>query len=125
MTSLRAILLIDHGSIKVAANQNLEEVAAKVRGLRPDWWVAISHMELASPSLAEGVADCIRAGAVEIIVHPYFLAPGRHTLETIPKLVAEVAVKHPNIRIRISDPLGLHEKLAEVVVKRIEALVDR
>ena len=72
----RAILLVDHGSRRPAANALLEDIATKLRERVPDRVVQVAHMELAEPSIADGIAACVAAGAREIVVHPYFLAPG-------------------------------------------------
>ena len=79
-----------------------------------------AHMELAPPTLAEAIARCVEEGATEIAVHPYFLAPGRHSREDVPRLVREAARAHPGVTIRVTPPLGLHAKLAEVVLERVE-----
>ena len=77
-------------------------------------------MELASPTIDEGLAGCVEAGATEIVVHPYMLAPGRHSREDIPALAARAAAAHPGITVRVSEPLGVHEKLIDVVLSRVD-----
>ncbi len=120
MKPRRALLLVDHGSRQAAANELLEQIGGLVRARRPDLVVELAHMEIATPSLEEGVAACISAGAREIVIHPYFLAPGLHTQHTIPELVAKSAARHPDVALRISQPLGLHEKLLDVVIERFD-----
>lgn len=116
----RAIVLIDHGSRRAEANAQLEAVAERVRARCPDDLVACAHMELAEPTLEDAIARCIAAGVSAIVVHPYFLGPGRHTREDIPRMVAAVAEQHPGVAIRVSEPLGLHEGLVDAVVDRVE-----
>ncbi len=115
----RAILLVDHGSRRAAANELLGQIAERLRERTPSCVVEIAHMEIAKPSIADGIAACAAAGVDEIVVHPYFLGPGRHTSETIPELVAEAARAHTGIAIRISPPLGIHPKLVDVILDRI------
>ena len=45
-------------------------------------------------------------------------------LETIPALVSEAQQRHPHVAIRITAHLGLHEKLVEVVLERIDETLD-
>ena len=116
----RAVLLVDHGSRRQEANAQLEALAERVRARLPDRTVEVAHMELASPSIEQGVAACVAAGAEGIVVHPYFLGPGSHTRDDIPRLVAEAAARHPGLRVAISEPLGLHDKLVDVVLARID-----
>jgi sirohydrochlorin ferrochelatase len=125
MSKILALLIVDHGSRQPSANAQVEIVAARVRERRPGVIVEHAHMEIAAPSLADGVAACVEAGAHEIIVHPYFLGSGRHTRQTIPELVAELSGRHPDIAIHVSEPLGVHDKLVDVVLERIDATTIR
>jgi sirohydrochlorin ferrochelatase len=53
-------------------------------------------------------------------VFPYFLLPGRHWNEDIPRLAAAAARQHPGIRYLVTAPFGLHPLMAEVIRQRIE-----
>jgi len=117
----RAIVLIDHGSRRPEANAMLETVAAALRRRVPERIVAVAHMELAPPSLADAVAACVEAGARDIVVHPYFLAPGAHATRDIPAQAAEVAARHPGVSIRVSAPLGVHEGLIDAILTRVDS----
>jgi len=113
-----ALLIVDHGSKRTEANAMLEEVAAILRAKRPDLIVHIAHMELAEPSIAQGFANCVKDGAVEVVVHPYMLSPGRHAAKDIPVMASEAAKQHPGVKWRCTKPLGLHEKIGDVVLER-------
>jgi sirohydrochlorin ferrochelatase len=113
------ILLIDHGSVRAEANAMLEDVVRLVRGIvGPDVVVRSAHLELAPPTIAQGFAACVEAGATEVIVHPYMLSPGRHSMSDVPRLVAEAAAGHPGITHRVTEPLGVHPMMAEMVLHR-------
>ena len=115
-----AILIVDHGSRRPEANTLVTQLAERVRRRVPDRVVEVAHMELAEPTVAQGLAACAEAGASQVVVHPYFLGPGRHTTQSIPQLVEEAARTLPGLRIRISEPLGLHESLVDVVLARVD-----
>jgi sirohydrochlorin ferrochelatase len=115
----QAILIVDHGSRRAEANEALEAVAVLVKRARPDAIVRVAHMDLAPPSVADAFDACVAEGALEVIVHPYFLSPGSHTTNDIPRLVREAALRHPGVVTRITDPLGTHPKIAEVILERI------
>lgn len=117
----RAIVLIDHGSRRPEANAMLDAVAEVLRRRVPERIVAVAHMELAPPSLADAVAACVEAGARDIVVHPYFLAPGAHATRDIPAQAAEVAARHPDVSIRVSEPLGVHEGLIDAILTRVDS----
>jgi sirohydrochlorin ferrochelatase len=113
-----AILIVDHGSRRQEANDMLEGVGEIVRKQRPDLIVKTAHMELADPTIAQGVQQCIEDGATEIIVHPYMLSPGRHATSDIPRMAEEAATPYPDVSIRVTGPLGLHKKIGEVILER-------
>jgi len=114
-----AILLVDHGSRRAEANALLDDVANQVRKRTPDSIVEIAHLEIAGPNIGDGIDACVKNGATQIIVHPFFLGPGRHTSEDIPAQVAQAARRHSNIRIRVSEPLGGHGALIDVILDRV------
>jgi sirohydrochlorin ferrochelatase len=116
-----AILLVDHGSRHPGANESLEQVAELLRRRVPGRIVRVAHMELAPPSIRDAIDACVADGAREIVVHPYFLAPGRHSTCDIPSLVGAAARRHPEVSIRVSEPLGAHEGLVEVILARVDA----
>jgi sirohydrochlorin ferrochelatase len=116
---MKAILLIDHGSRLDAANEMMNCMANLVQAMAgPDVVVRYAHMELAAPSIAAGVRQCVEAGAKEIIVFPYMLSPGKHSTGDIPRMVAEAAEEHPALSVRVTSAFGVHEKLAEVILGR-------
>ena len=115
----RAILLIDHGSRRAEANALLENVADQVRRRAPESIVEVAHMEIAEPDIFEGIDTCVKKGATQIVVHPYFLGPGRHTTEDIPAQVERARERHSDIRIRISEALGGHAAVIDAILDRV------
>lgn len=116
---MRAILLVDHGSRAPEANESLVAVAALVRErVGPDVVVAHAHMEIAPPTVPDVVAELVLGGAREITIVPYFLAPGRHSRQDIPRLTSDATAAHPGVLFVVAEPLGPHPLLAELVMLR-------
>ena len=115
----QALLLIDHGSTRDDANDLLPKVARMVRDMSDFEIVCYAHMELAEPTIQQGLDTCVAAGATEVIVHPYFLSPGRHSVSDIPRMVAEAAAKYAGVSYRLTEPLGLDPKMGELILKRV------
>ena len=113
----RALVIVDHGSRADAAHAHLEAIAARVRERAPEWIVRAAHMELAPPSLDEAVEACVREGAEEVSVHPFFLSPGRHLSEDIPALVRAAAERHPGVRVRLTRAVGELPELVELILR--------
>lgn len=122
---MKAILLVDHGSRKREANDMLACMANLVQAMAgPDVIVRHAHMELADPTIAAGIDDCVLAGATDVTVFPYMLSPGRHSTSDIPKMVSDAARNHPSVSCTTVAAFGVHEKLAEVVLLRAGIPVD-
>lgn len=116
---MKAVLLIDHGSRRDAANEMMNCMANLVQAMAgADVVVRYAHMELCEPSIAAGVRDCVDAGATELIVFPYMLSPGKHSTGDIPRMVAEAAAPYPQLAVRVTSAFGVHEKLAELILSR-------
>ena len=116
---MKAILLIDHGSRRDAANEMMDCMANLVQAMAgPDVIARYAHMELARPSIEAGLRSCVEAGATEVICFPYMLSPGKHSTGDIPRMVAAAAMAFPALEVRVTNALGVHEKLAELILNR-------
>ena len=116
---MQAILLIDHGSRRDAANEMMDCMANLVQAMAGEEVVVrYAHMELAEPSISAGVRSCVEAGATELIVFPYMLSPGKHSTGDIPRMVARAAEAYPTLHVRVTSAFGVHEKLAELILNR-------
>lgn len=115
----RAILLVDHGSRREDSNNMLNNVRELLtERLGPTSTVHIAHMELASPTIHEGFTRCVADGATHIVVVPFFLGPGRHVTEDIPKLSTAAASSFPGLTHEVSPHLGDHPLLVDVILDR-------
>ncbi|MBX7196672.1 MAG: CbiX/SirB N-terminal domain-containing protein [Sandaracinaceae bacterium] len=102
---MRGYLLVDHGSRLEAANQLVEDVAhALGRRLGPEARVAFAHQEMASPSIDEAIAALAREGVRELVVVPFFLAPGRHATVDVPRLAREAVARHAGLSLELCAP---------------------
>lgn len=117
--STEAIVLVDHGSRRDESNALLLEVAAAYRAHSARAIVEPAHMELAEPSIATAFARAASQGATHVTVVPYFLAPGKHWNEDIPRLAAEAAALHGGLSYVVAPPLGLHPLMLRIIDDRI------
>jgi sirohydrochlorin ferrochelatase len=76
-------------------------------------------MELADPSIATAFRRCVERGATTVVVFPYFLLPGRHWSDDIPRLVADAARSYPGVRYLVTAPFGLHPLIWQVIRERV------
>jgi len=113
------VIIVDHGSRRGESNQLLLQVVDLFRQSTGLPLVAAAHMELAEPSIAQAFDSVVARGAAFVVVHPYFLAPGRHWRADIPRLVAAAAQTHPGVRYLVTAPLGLHTLMQRIMQDRI------
>lgn len=113
------IIIVDHGSRLSASNETLHAATQRYARIGPYEVVEPAHMELAQPDIATAFDRCAERGASQIIVFPYFLSPGRHWQEDIPRLVAEAAQSHPRVEWQVSAPVGLHDNMMQIITDRI------
>lgn len=116
------LIIVDHGSRRRESNELLLAVAEAYR--RHSGWriVEPAHMELAEPSIATAFRRCVEQGARRVVVFPYFLGPGRHWNEDIPRLAAAAAAEWAahGVTYLVTAPLGLHPLLLDVITERVE-----
>ena len=72
-------------------------------------------MEIAEPSIEQAFERCVAAGAQKVVLHPFFLSPGRHVTADIPELMSAAAKRHPEVAWVVSQPLGLQELMPRVM----------
>ena len=112
------LLLIAHGSRRQASNDEVRQLAERVAAQRgPDIdAVEVAFLELAEPSIPEGLARCVAGGATEIVVFPYFLAAGTHVVSDIPEAVDAFRTEHPQVRVRLTSHLGASDALPGAIL---------
>ncbi|MGB2691507.1 MAG: CbiX/SirB N-terminal domain-containing protein [Thermodesulfobacteriota bacterium] len=116
----KALIIVDHGSKLNEANEMLIDIADLIKNKNNSEFeiIAYCHMELAEPTISQAFDDCVSRGADHIVVHPYFLAPGRHSTQDIPRMVMDAAANHPEVSYKVTEPLGIHDNIIEVILER-------
>jgi sirohydrochlorin ferrochelatase len=114
----RAVILIGHGSRAAGADEDMERIAEALRS-SGDGIVELCRMAGRGTPFAEAFETCVRRGATEIIVIPYFLHFGVHLRQDIPEILREAVTKHPEVRLVLGKHLGYDDTLAALVRKRL------
>src|SRR5689334_10135439 len=117
----QGILVVGHGSRRAEANEDVRNAAQKIAGRGNFELVEAAFLEIEEPNIAAGFARLIGRGAEHIIVHPYFLSPGRHTRGDIP-VETKAAAGTYGITYQITEPLTAHPSVIEASVERINAV---
>ena len=115
----RAIVIVDHGSRKEAANVVVAELARALQARAGERvLVAWAHMEGADPPLPEAIDACVSQGALEVTVQPLFLVPGKHATRDIPELLAAARHRHSHVRFELGQVIGADPLLVELLAQR-------
>ena len=117
------VIIVDHGSRRTASNEMLQTAVERFANDSEYSIVEPAHMELASPDIADAFARCVARGADRVVVFPYFLSPGRHWTEDIPRLTADAAASFPHIEWLVTAPFGLHPGMSAIISDRIRQCV--
>ncbi len=119
-----SILLLGHGSPKKDAN-NLEQLAKMLHGMLhagcAEDCVKVAYLQFAEPGIPDTIKECVQQGAKKIILHPFFLTAGMHVTKDIPEMIRDAQKLYTGVEFVYTEPLGIHEKLAHIVLERISA----
>lgn len=122
---IESIILIGHGSPRKDAN-NLEHMVTMLHSMiHPgcsDECVTSSYLQFAEPDIMTTIRSLVKGGSKKIILHPFFLNAGMHVTKDIPELIKEAGDLFPEVQFIYTEPLGIHEKLAQIVMERIGAV---
>ena len=113
------ILVVGHGSRRREANEDVREATRQIARRGPFACAEPAFLEIVSPTIEEGFATLVGRGARHVIIHPYFLSPGRHTRGDIPFAVHAAATQHPGVTYQITEPLAAHHLVIDASIERI------
>jgi sirohydrochlorin ferrochelatase len=120
------LIIVDHGSRRDESNQMLEELARLFAARFHEKFTIVeaAHMELSEPSIATAYANCAARGAQRIVVVPFFLGPGKHWTQDIPRLTAEASEKVPHTQYHVAPTLGIDDLILDLLAKRASHCQD-
>jgi len=111
-------LIVAHGSRRATSNDEVralsDAVAARDDGLYDR--VGCAFLELAEPTIPDGIRALMNEGVSDITVVPYFLSAGRHVVEDIPAEVAKAGPLPPEVNVRIAPYIGRSETMADLLL---------
>ena len=108
------VLLVLHGS----KSQDWKEIADQYTNLLRKYFDLVEYgfIEFNTPSITEAAKMLVSKGADTIVVVPLLFAAGTHFKRDIPKQLTEIK----NAEIIIADPIGVDERIAEILKERVE-----
>lgn len=119
----KTVLLVGHGSRIEAGNEELRSFTAQLAARKPGLNIETCFIELASPSIAEGIERCVAGGAGTVYVVPIILLAAGHSKLDIPMAIDQAKRKYPAVEFVYGRPLGVQERAVEILLDRIAEAV--
>jgi sirohydrochlorin ferrochelatase len=115
---MQALLVVAHGSRREASNNEVRVLTTNIINQtdNPFELVETAFLELAEPSIPDGLEACIKKGADAVVVFPYFLAAGTHVVTDIPNEIQPISNKYPDVKITIAPHLGRSPQLTDAIL---------
>lgn len=114
---MQALLLVAHGSRRESSNEEVRQLAKALGDAEHDFGrVEAAFLELAEPSIPDGIRQALAAGAERVVVVPYFLSAGRHVVTDIPAEVDQVRRESPNADIVIAPYFGSSDEIPRLLL---------
>jgi len=118
-----ALVALAHGSRDPRSAKTVTALVDEVKALRPDLRIEKAFLDVSKPTFQTAVDKLVRAGFDEIVVVPLLLNEAFHAKVDVPEAIAEATSRHPGLKIRATDVLGLEPRFLEVLDERMrEAL---
>ncbi|MEY3220927.1 MAG: hypothetical protein RIT27_2284 [Pseudomonadota bacterium] len=114
---MQALLVVAHGSRRAASNQEVFNLIEVLSQKTTDYInISCAFLELATPSISDGIDQCVEKGAQELIVLPYFLSAGRHVSEDIENALSPKRLEYPQLKITITPHIGAAIEMPEMLL---------
>jgi sirohydrochlorin ferrochelatase len=116
---MKAILVVSHGSRTPKTKQEISALVEDLILRLPGVIVEFAFLEIESPSIPEGIVNCISKGAASVVLALNFLNAGRHVDEDIPAIVLAAQKKYPQVTFFITKPVGQHPRFSNLMIDLI------
>lgn len=117
---MKAILLVSHGSQFAKTRAEVEDLVKILKVKSKISVFEYAFLEILIPSIPEGIDLCVKKGATEIVVLLNFLNAGKHVDEDIPRIIEGAKAKYPQVKFRITKPVGQHEGMVKLFLDIIK-----
>ncbi|MDQ6697887.1 MAG: CbiX/SirB N-terminal domain-containing protein [Actinomycetota bacterium] len=116
------VILVAHGSRVAEAGVAHRAVCQQLaRKLGDDTPVEPAFLELTDPDIPTCIDRVVAGGAERLVVVPYFLHPGNHTLRDIPATITDARARHPNVPIEQAAVFGADPALVSALADQVRS----
>ncbi|QHE51618.1 sirohydrochlorin chelatase [Pontibacillus sp. HMF3514] len=117
---MQGVLYVSHGSrVKEATNEAISCIRAAHQHVGTSLW-EICFLELTDPTVQQGIERLVQQGSTSITIVPVLLLSAGHYFKDLPHEVEGLKNQYPNVIFRYAKPLGVQDRIIDVLVERIE-----
>ncbi len=112
----KGFLIVAHGSRRKEANQQVINLVNRLSDYFQSDMFEPAFMELATPSLEDGVKALAKKNIDELVAYPYFLFKGMHFTKDIPNLIqSAIDNLEKKVAFKMLDPIGANSMIPDLV----------
>ena len=118
---MKALVLVAHGSRRQASNDEVVALSKLIEEQMKSEYPIIEagFLELAEPLIPNAIDQCVKQGATDVCVVPYFLSAGRHVQEDVPAEVDKARQMHPNTPMDVLPHIGGSAMMIELIKQSV------
>ncbi len=118
-----AIVLVGRGGNDPENNADVAKAARLLWEGRTYGWVEAGYYSQTQPDIATALHRCIRLGARQLVVLPYWLHIGRSGAHIAAQARA-IQAAHPSVPIHVAEHLGDHPGVIEAIARQVTAALQ-
>ncbi|MEY4598073.1 MAG: Sirohydrochlorin ferrochelatase [Pseudomonadota bacterium] len=115
MSQTSGLVLFAHGARDPEWAEPFRAIAARVAATRPDFTVRLAFLEFQKPALADAITELVAAGNQRIRIAPLFMAQGGHLKNDVPKLLDDIRIRHPAVKLDLLPAIGEVAELRDAI----------
>ncbi|PZE20454.1 sirohydrochlorin chelatase [Paenibacillus xerothermodurans] len=119
---MNAVLFVGHGSKDAEGNEEIRVFVRAVAEGLDGLMVETCFLEFESPSIMQGIDQCVTRGASHIAVVPITLFSAGHAKIHIPAAIDAAKLRYPAVGFSYGRPIGVHQQVLEILGSRLESV---
>lgn len=121
---MNGVLILAHGSKRQETEAIVNSLVEKVKKKTGINMVIPAYLQFSEQNLEKGIDDLVEIGVKAIKIIPMFIFDGVHVTSDIPDELNEIMKKYPGVEVRMSRHIGDDDKLADIIVDRINSIAE-
>lgn len=102
----QAVILFAHGARDPDWAGPFNIIREQVQAARPQAQVLLAFQDFMTPTLDAAVAQAVEQGAMSVALVPLFMAQGGHLKQDLPRMVARLRARHPQLELQVTPAIG-------------------